>query len=376
MINIKKAITGLLSIGLFASIPALSSASEKNIAIYYAPKPPVELLSKFERVIVEADNISTAELALIAKEGASVFAYVSIGEVSSTRKWYSKVKKNWILGKNIAWDSDVMDLNNPEWQDFLISEVIEPLWGKGYRGLFLDTLDSFKLFALTSKKQKTQSTALHQFLTKIKSQYPEIKFIANRGFDIIPEIADQLDAVAAESLYASWDNAHKEYKETSEADQKWLLGQLNSIKDKYGLDIIIIDYIPPHQRDKANNIAKKIRADGFIPWVSTPALNYMGVSAIDVKPTKILAIFDSKIDGHNKVAIVEKYFKSLSLLNSKGTLELHDIQLGLPTKIVAGQYTSIVTSKKLGTQESSYRHWLNKQIKQGVPVRMARVSHT
>ena len=167
MINIKKAITGLLSIGLFASIPALSSASEKNIAIYYAPKPPVELLSKFERVIVEADNISTAELALIAKEGASVFAYVSIGEVSSTRKWYSKVKKNWILGKNIAWDSDVMDLNNPEWQDFLISEVIEPLWGKGYRGLFLDTLDSFKLFALTSKKQKTQSTALHQFLTKI-----------------------------------------------------------------------------------------------------------------------------------------------------------------------------------------------------------------
>ena len=376
MIKLKNAIAGLLSIGLFISIPALSSAAEKNIAVYYAPNPPVELLSKFERVIVEADNIKPAELALIRKEGANVFAYVSIGEVSPTRKWYSKIKKDWVLGKNAAWDSDVMDLNNPEWQDFLMSEVISPLWEEGYRGLFLDTLDSFKLFALTSKKQKVQATALQQFLIKIKKQYPEMKFIANRGFEVIPQIADQLDAVAAESLYASWDNSHKEYKETPESDQKWLLGQLNTIKNNYGLDIIIIDYVPPQQREKANAIAKKIRANGFIPWVSTPALNYMGVSSIEVKPTKILALFDSKTDGHNKDAIINKYFKSLTLLNAKDTLELHDIQLGLPTKVIAGQYASIITSKKLEPQETNYRKWLSKQIKQGVPVRMAKVSQT
>jgi len=376
MINVKKAIAGLLSIGLFISIPALTSASEKNIAVYYASKPPVELLSKFERVIVEADNIKPTELALIRKEGANVFAYVSIGEVSPTRTWYSKIQKDWILGKNVAWDSDVMDLNNPEWQDFLLNEVITPLWDEGYRGLFLDTLDSFKLFALTSKKQEVQATALHEFLTKVKNKYPEMKFIANRGFEIISHIADQLDAVAAESLYASWDNGHKVYKETPESDQKWLLGQLNNIKDTYNLDVIIIDYVPPSQREKANKVAKKIRENGFIPWVSTPELNYMGVSSIEVKPTKVLALFDSKTDGHDRNAIIDKYFKSIKLLNAKDTLELHDIQMGLPTKVVAGQYTAIITSKKVEPQASDYRAWLGKQIKQGVPVRMAKVSQT
>ncbi len=373
MINLKKALLRLLTIGLFISLPALVSATEKNIAVYYAPNPPVDLLAKFDRVIVEADNVKAEEVAQIRKGGADVFAYVSIGEVSPTRQWYSKVKKTWVLGKNIAWDSDVMDLTNPEWQQFLMAEVITPLWNKGYHGLFLDTLDSFKLFALTSQKQKVQATALHEFLVNVKKQYPEMKFIANRGFDIMPEIADQLDAVMAESLYASWDNGHKEYKTTSEKDQKWLLAQLNNIKETYGLDIIIIDYVPPHERAKANKIAKMIRDNGFIPWVSTPELNYMGVSSVDVKPTKVLALFDSKVDGHDKTAIINKYFKPIKLLNPEGTLELYDIQLGLPTQVVAGQYAAIVTSKKVEPQESNYREWLSKQIKQGVPVRMAKV---
>jgi uncharacterized protein (TIGR01370 family) len=369
MIDFKRYIAKFLSIGLLVSLPALAAANGKNIAIYYADKPPVELLSKFERVIVEADNIKPDELAEISKQGSNVFAYASIGEVSSTRSWYSKVKKEWMLGKNVAWDSDVMDLSNPEWQEFLLSEVINPLWAKGYRGLFLDTLDSFKLFALTAEKQAIQTAALKSFLSKVKQRYPEIKLIANRGFEIIPHIAKQLDAVAAESLYASWDNVHKKYTSTSEKDQQWLLSQLKSIKSKYNLDIIIIDYVPPKKRQHAQDIAQKIQEHGFIPWVSTPALNYIGVSSINIKPTKTLALFDSKTDGHNKAEIMNKYFK-----NIQGSLELHDIQLGLPNAVLAGQYTAVITSKKPAAQESQYRDWLSQQIRSGLAVRMAKTS--
>jgi len=326
-------------------------------------------LSKFERVIVEADNIKPDELKKISQQGSNVFAYMSVGEVSSTRTWYSKVKKEWILGKNVAWDSDVMDLSNPEWQEFLLSDVINPLWAKGYRGLFLDTLDSFKLFALTTEKQAVQTAALQQFLQKVKQQYPDIKLIANRGFEIIPKIAKQLDAVAAESLYASWDNIHKKYIKTTEKDQKWLLSQLKSIRDEYNLDIIIIDYVPPKKRQYAHEIAQKIQEHGFIPWVSTPALNYIGVSSIDIKPVKTLALFDSKTDGHNKAKVLNKYFK-----NIQGDLELHDIQLGLPNAVLAGQYTAVITSKKPTIKESQYRDWLGQQIRSGLAVRMAKTS--
>ena len=369
MIDFKRYLARFLSIGLLVSLPALALANDKNIAIYYASNPPVEMLSKFERVIVEADNIKPDELAQISKDGSNVFAYASIGEVSPTRTWYSKVKKEWILGKNVAWDSDVMDLSNPEWQDFLLSEVINPLWASGYRGLFLDTLDSFKLFALTAEKQAIQTAALQSFLKRVKKHYPEIKLIANRGFEIIPHIAKQLDAVAAESLYASWDNIHKKYTETSESDQKWLLSHLKSIQSEHHLDIIIIDYVPPKKRAYAQNIAKKIQEQGFIPWVSTPALNYIGVSSIDIKPTKTLALFDSKADGHDKAQIMNKYFKYV-----QGSLELHDIQLGLPNAVLAGQYTAVITSKKPTAQESQYRDWLSQQIRSGLAVRMAKTS--
>jgi uncharacterized protein (TIGR01370 family) len=369
MIDFKRYIAKFLSIGLLVSLPALATANGKNIAIYYADKPPVELLSKFERVIVEADNIKPDELAEISKQGSNVFAYASIGEVSSTRSWYSKVKKEWMLGKNVAWDSDVMDLSNPEWQEFLLSEVINPLWAKGYRGLFLDTLDSFKLFALTAEKQAIQTAALKSFLSKVKQRYPEIKLIANRGFEIIPHIAKQLDAVAAESLYASWDNVHKKYTSTSEKDQQWLLSQLKSIKSKYNLDIIIIDYVPPKQRQYAHEISKKIQDQGFIPWVSTPELNYLGVSSITIKPNKVLALYDSKIDGHDKKKVMQKYFK-----DTQGKLELHDIQLGLPNAILAGQYMAVITSSKPTEKQSYYRNWLARQIQSGITVKMAKIS--
>jgi uncharacterized protein (TIGR01370 family) len=368
MINIKHCFSKFLAISLFISIPALISASEKNIAIYYAANPPVELLAKFARVIVEADNIQAKELDDIQAKGANVFAYASIGEVSSTRKWYRKMKKDWILGKNVAWDSDVMDLSNPEWQDFLMAEVISPLWDKGYQGLFLDTLDSFKLFAITEEKQAIQTTALQKFLKKVKQRYPDIKLIANRGFEIIPHIAKQLDAIAVESLYASWDNVHKKYKGTTENDQKWLLGKLNKIKADYNLDIIIIDYMPPNKRNKAKQIAEKIQQQGFIPWVATPELNYIGISSIEVKPIKTLALFDSKTDGHDKSIIIDKYFK-----NTQGILELHDIQLGLPNSILAGQYIAVITSKHYN-EKSQYSDWIMKQIRSGIQVQVAKVS--
>jgi uncharacterized protein (TIGR01370 family) len=369
MINIKHCIAKCLGVGLLVSIPTLGITNDKNIAIYYANNPPVEMLSQFERVIVEADNIEADELTQIRKQGSNVFAYASIGEVSATRSWYGQIKKEWILGKNVAWDSDVMDLSNPEWQEFLISTVITPLWDKGYRGLFLDTLDSFKLFAVSEEKNANKTTELQNFLKRVKKQYPELKLIANRGFEIIPHIAKQLDAVAAESLYASWDNVHKKYTKTSPKNQKWLLKQLVSIKKNYGLDIIIIDYVPPKQRQYAHEISKKIQDQGFIPWVSTPELNYLGVSSITIKPNKILALYDSKIDGHDKKKVMQKYFK-----DTQGKLELHDIQLGLPNAILAGQYTAVITSSKPTEKQSYYRDWLARQIQSGLTVKMAKIS--
>ena len=142
---------------------------QHSTALFYAPNLPVELLSQYQRVIVEADNVKPEELTALHQGGASVLAYLSIGEIAPSRKWYKSVKPAWILGKNRVWDSEIMDLTNPEWRHFIIEELVAPLAKQGYDGLFLDTLDSFQLIATTDEARNQQAEALTQTLNEIRT---------------------------------------------------------------------------------------------------------------------------------------------------------------------------------------------------------------
>ena len=132
---------------------------DKSTAVFYGTHLPTNVLSQYKRIIVEPDNVKAEELMALRSKGGDVFAYVSIGEISPSRKWYKKIQKDWILGDNKVWDSKVMDLASSGWQDFLIDSVIAPLWEDGYRGLFLDTMDSFYIFAKDAEEQKIQTDA-------------------------------------------------------------------------------------------------------------------------------------------------------------------------------------------------------------------------
>ena len=140
---------------------------KKSTAVFYGTNLPTEVLSQYSRIIVESGNVKPKELKALKAKGGSVFAYVSIGEVSPTRKWFKNIKKEWILGDNKVWGSKVMDLASSGWQDFLIDSVVTPLWDEGYRGLFLDTMDSFYLFAKDEKQREKQIEALAGLLKKI-----------------------------------------------------------------------------------------------------------------------------------------------------------------------------------------------------------------
>jgi hypothetical protein len=64
------------------------------------------------------------------------------------------------------------------------------------------------------------------------------------------------------------------------ADRDWLLAQLRRCRDEYKLPVIAIDYVPPARpRDLARETAQQIKALGFIPWVTNPALDMLGVGA-------------------------------------------------------------------------------------------------
>ena len=342
----------------------------KSTAVFYGANLPTEILSQYSRIIVESGNVKPEELTALQENNSRVFAYVSVGEVSPSRPWFKHIKKDWILGDNKVWDSKVMDLSSAGWQDFILDSVVTPLWETGYKGLFLDTMDSFYLFAKDPKEQEKQANALTELLQKIQKRYPDIRFISNRGFEVLPSIGNQLEAVVAESLFASWDNGKKIYKETSTNDQEWLLNKLKTIKKNSSVDIIIIDYVELGKHDDAKEIAKKIEKEGFIPWVSIPSLDLAGVGSIEPEVNTYLLLFDSKIETDKPLQLA-KYQALVNKIKSQGkSLKIHDIQSGMPLGHMGGRYKSILSALPYEEQSENYHVWIQKQVNEGVSINM------
>ncbi len=248
-----------------------------STAVFYGADLPLEMLAKYQRVILEPDNTTVEELTFLKKKGVSVYAYLSIGEVGSARTWSSQLDKTWTLGVNKGWNSAVMDLNSKGWRDYLIEQRMESLWQKGFRGFFLDTMDSYQLIAKTPSALKLQKQGMVKLIRKISSEFSGVYLIFNRGFEVLDEVANLADGLVVESLFAGWNPTTSSYREVTPKDRKWLLNKLGMVRDKYGLPIIVIDYLPPGKRKRARQVAKQITDLGFTPWVSTPQLNEMGL---------------------------------------------------------------------------------------------------
>lgn len=261
-------------LAFFASSDVYANPST---AFFYGKPVPVDQLVHFEQVVVEPDNIESIE-PLITK-GISVFGYLSVGEISQSRPWFSGIPKNWLLGENKAWKSSIVDVNNKDWQDYVINKQMAPLWARGYRGFFLDTLDSYQLISQDPSFQRVQQQALVNLIHTMHNRFPGIKLILNRGFELLPDVANDAVALAAESLFQRWDTDSNSYGEVPQADRDWLLNQLNQVHSQYGLQIIVIDYVSPEKKGLAREVAAKIAALGFTPWVSNSSLDMMGVGS-------------------------------------------------------------------------------------------------
>ncbi len=338
-----------------------------SVAFYYGANLPVNALSQFDRLIVEPDNVKPGEHRELKRNGSATFAYLSVGEVGPHRGWFDQLSEEATFGTNQDWNSKVMDLASAEWQRFLLQRVSE-LVSRGYDGLFLDTMDSYQLFAKTEAQKTQQQQGLTNLLYRIKRKHPDIRLIANRGFEIIDSIAPYLEAMAAESLYAGWNNAEQKYTDVPENDRLWLHGQLSGIQAEYGIDIIAIDYVPAAERSKARNVAADIAALGFIPWVANPSLDYVGVSILEVIPRDVLMIFDSRENGEIEDAEIHTLL-AMPLEYMGYVPQYHDLaKKPLPKEILTGRYAGIVMWHSSNNMPDDYSAWLTEQFNNKVPM--------
>lgn len=339
---------------------------QPSIALYYGTDPPVELLSAYDAAVIEPDSGFDPRAHPLPH--TTWFAYASVGEVLPSRPYYADLPKDWLIGHNEAWASRVVDQSQPGWPAFFVEHVIEPLWAKGYRGFFLDTLDSYQLAAKTDAERAKQVAGLVAVIRAIKARHPDAKLIFNRGFEILPQVHDLAYAVAFESLFRGWDAGGNRYVEVQEEDRNWLLGQARTIQQQYGLPVLSIDYCPPADRACARDAAAKIRALGIVPFVTDGGLQTMGIGAVDPVLRRILVLQDplprtdlNTSDGLRFVAMPLNYLGY--------TIDYRDVHDPLPQGDLRDRYAGIVVwLNDLVPRQGEYRAWLGKQIDAGMHV--------
>ena len=359
--------TRQMLLGMWLLVTAMAAGADPTVAFYYGPQPLPDELRAFDAVVVEPDHAGVP--ATLQTAQTSLFAYVSMGELAPGRSYAKDVPASWLIADNPAWGSKVIDQTQAGWPDFFLQRVIAPLWEKGYRGFFLDTLDSYRLAAPTEAAAVRQQQGLVAIIKAIKARYPEAKLILNRGFEILPAVHMQLFAVAAESLFQGWDAAKQSYVNVADTDRLWLTQKLAKIKGDYRLPVIVIDYLPPSQRTQVRTTADRIKALGFIPWVTNGQLDMLGVGQIEVMPRKVLMLYDSQEAPDLTYTNIHRY--AAMPLNHLGYVpEYWDVRQPLPDFVLTGRYAGIVSwfhSDNAGDPQLLQK-WLAQQIAQGMHV--------
>jgi hypothetical protein len=353
----------LLAVGVLLSF---GSQATPTVALHYGNSAAVADLKVFDIVVVEPDH--GHDPIQYREQGTELYAYVSVAEVQSSRTYYPDIPEQWKMARNGHWDADVIDQTQAAWPDFFVNRVVAPLWARGYRGFFLDTLDSYRL--AKQFDEAAQQDGVVRVIEALHRQFPGIHLILNRGFEVVPRVRDKVEMVAAESLYRGWNAALKRYEDVRPEDRAWLLAQLDAIHQRDGLPILAIDYVPPHDRAQARDVAQRIRSHGFIPWVTDSLLSTVGVGALEVMPRHVLVLYNGAEASGLNFTNAHRYLEMP--LNHMGYIvDYVDVRQPLPQGIYRDRYAGIATwfSSNLPTDAGkALSRWLLARVAEGMPL--------
>ena len=351
----------LLTTTLFGAL------KDKSAMVYYGKDISYSMVGIHDYIIVQPELINVYSHGFkIYKE--KMYAYVSINEIDENIKEYQYVDKSWIVSENKDWNSKVLDIKNKEYQEFIFKRLIEPRLKEGFQNFFFDTLDSYQLATKTVKEKEASRVALASFINEFHRRYPTSKLIINRGFELIDDVHNSIEAVLFESYYRGI--ATNGYKKISDADREGLDIYLDKIK-KYKINIISVEYMDANDLEsKAYKIIEKIKRRGMIPYVSNRALTIYGKSSKNAVKREVFTLIDESgtdrqdLFAHRQGGLVLEYLGYIQ--------KLYDVNKGLPDIDSMRQYAGVIIwLEKYYHSPKKLFEWLKKIELLGIKITFA-----
>jgi hypothetical protein len=159
------------------------------IAFYYGTNK-VDRLAMLDRVVLQADAYSEQDIASLVSHGVQPLGYLSLTEdVGPQAEWQR-------AARNPDWGGAFVHVGHPGWSEHVLGQV-RAMRTLGFQGFFLDTLNIELTFPQDLPHLLTLVAAIRELT------YPDY-LLANRGFGLLPELAELVDGVLFESFTSRW----------------------------------------------------------------------------------------------------------------------------------------------------------------------------
>ncbi len=242
---------------------------------YYSDKASPQEFGAYTLLVLDSDH--RPELEPLAERGKTLLGYLSLGEAERYRHHFQEVAdSDLLLAENPHWKGSYgIDIRHRSWTEKVIYELIPGLLHQGFDGVFLDTLDTpLHMERQDPERYRGMTEAAVRLVKTIRRHYPGIKIMLNRAYEILPQVAGDIDIVLGESVYADYDFETKSYKRVPQALYELQLGYLkDAMKRNPSLEVYTLDYWEPQDREGIAAIYRVQRANGFKPYVATVALD-------------------------------------------------------------------------------------------------------
>jgi len=246
-----------------------------SYVVYYGDSAKAGEFRRFDLVVLESTNYNI--VGELKKEGKQVLAYLSIGEVNSTRHYFSWLKEHkLLLDANPNWpEAFLIDIRKPEWRTYIIETLVPEMLDSGFDGIFIDTLDSsLEKERIAPRHFNGMKSGAVEIIRAIRKEFPKLKIMLNRAYPVAAEVGDAIDYVMGESIYSTYDFKNRKYIAVPRNEYIEQVKLLKVLKKEYhNLQIMTLDYCGENEVAKRLEIYREQRQNGFIPYVSVIGLD-------------------------------------------------------------------------------------------------------
>lgn len=196
----------------------------RPIAFYYG-RGRLDRLVDYHRVVLQPDFYSAEDLAHLRRHGVVPVAYLSLSEDQGPPAPWQRD------GRNPDWGGSYVYVGHPGWVEHVIAQAEDAL-ARGFTGLFLDTLN-------VEHTYPEDVPHLMRLIETIRERVGSTYLLANRGFALLPRLAEVVDGLLFESFSVRWTDSGYAPWSDEILDQH---AEIAESLQAYDLDLYALDY--------------------------------------------------------------------------------------------------------------------------------------